>query len=70
LDFGKVHLGGEDDVVWNSMECRNFDAHSYPRASQAPIGAMFLWNPKVFLNVSLCKTAALGKILISKEYLQ
>ena len=27
-----------------------------------------LWNPMVSFNVSLCKTAALVKILISKEY--
>ena len=50
-------------MVWNLMECRRFEVHSYCRASRAPIGAMFPWSPKgtcpsMFL---LRKTAALGK---------
>ena len=57
-------------MVWNLIEYRKFDVHSYYRASRASIGAMFTWSPKVSSNVSLCKITALGKILSRKEYPQ
>ena len=57
-------------MVWNLIEYRKFDVHSYYRASRASIGAMFTWSPKVSSNVSLCKITDLGKILSRKEYPQ
>ena len=53
-------------MVWNLIEYRKFDVHSYYRASRA----MFTWSPTLYSNVSLCKIAALGKILSHKEYPQ
>ena len=70
MDSPKVHQGGEDEMVWNLIEYRKFDVHSYYRASRVSIGAMFMWSPKLSSNVSLCKIAALGKILSHKEYPQ
>ena len=65
MDSPKVHQGGEDEMVWNLIEYRKFDVHSYYRASRASIGSMFTWSPRVSSNVSLCKIAPFGKIFKS-----